>query len=133
MLPHLFRIIQVRTVRGFKHFDKHRVWIYAVPVSEFHRPIVLHAHDNIAIAATEIAVGDALVMAAGVLSAPEAISIGHKLALMDMPKGTQILRYGAPIGSLTQAVKAGAHVHLHNLKSDYIATHDRETVTGDLI
>jgi len=61
----------------------------------------------------------------------ELIPIGHKMARRALAAGTKITRYGAPIGSLTEGAAAGAHVHLHNLKSDYIATHDRETVTHD--
>ena len=37
----------------------------------------------------------------------------------------------APIGSATQAIEAGEWVHVHNMKSDYIRTHDRHTVAGD--
>lgn len=46
-------------------------------------------------------------------------------------KGEQILKYGASIGSATEAIKTGQHVHLHNMKSDYIASHTRHTVTGE--
>ena len=31
---------------------------------------------------------------------------------------------------MTQATPRGGHVHLHNMKSDYIATHMRDTVGG---
>jgi len=31
-----------------------------------------------------------------------------------------------PIGSATRAIKAGEHVHLHNMKSDYIPTYTLE-------
>ena len=44
--------------------------------------------------------------------------------------GEKISKYGAPIGSMTLATPKGGHVHLHNMKSDYIATHMRDTVGG---
>jgi hypothetical protein len=36
--------------------------------------------------------------------------------------GQQVLRCGVPIGSMSARVEAGAWVHTHNLRSDYIAT-----------
>ena len=92
--------------------------------------ILLHPDDNILIAAVEVPAGANVIINGATKRVNGAIPIGHKLARRAMPVGTKILRYGAPIGSLTQAVEAGDHVHLHNLASDYIATHDRETVTG---
>ena len=43
-----------------------------------------------------------------------------------MPKGEKILKYGAVIGSLTQPVAAGDHIHTHNLDSDYTPTYTLE-------
>ncbi len=37
-----------------------------------------------------------------------------------------ILKYGAPIGVATQAIAAGAHVHVHNMRSDYTPTYHLE-------
>lgn len=92
--------------------------------------ILLHPDDNILIAVADVPAGARVMIDGAAKRVNGAIPIGHKLARHAMPAGTKILRYGAPIGSLTQAVEAGDHVHLHNLASDYIATHDRETVTG---
>lgn len=51
------------------------------------------------------------------LDLPEPIPLGHKFALADFPAGTEICKYGAPIGRLIKPVSAGAHVHVHNLVS----------------
>jgi (2R)-sulfolactate sulfo-lyase subunit alpha len=59
----------------------------------------------------------------------EDIHVGHKIARLPLKTGEKILKYGAPIGSLTADVPIGGHVHLHNMKSDYIASHTR-TVVG---
>lgn len=48
--------------------------------------------------------------------------IGHKLACRDIREGEQIIKYGVPIGTATDDIPFGAHVHTHNMKSDYIAT-----------
>ncbi|BAS27826.1 UxaA family hydrolase [Limnochorda pilosa] len=47
----------------------------------------------------------------------EAIPLGHKLALRDVEAGARVVEYGVPIGVATQAIRAGQHVHTHNLKS----------------
>jgi hypothetical protein len=35
-------------------------------------------------------------------------------------QGEKVLKYGLPIGSATRDIEAGEHVHVQNLKSDYI-------------
>lgn len=47
----------------------------------------------------------------------EAIPLGHKLALKDFAVGDSVTKYGCEIGTIVQAVKAGRHVHTHNLKT----------------
>jgi (2R)-sulfolactate sulfo-lyase subunit alpha len=47
----------------------------------------------------------------------EAIPLGHKVALFDVAQGRDVIEYGERIGRATQAIAAGAHVHVHNIKS----------------
>lgn len=47
----------------------------------------------------------------------EAIPLGHKIALKDFAVGDMAIKYGCEIGTIVQAVKAGHHVHTHNLKT----------------
>ena len=47
------------------------------------------------------------------------VPIGHKVARTDIRPGDKILKYGAPIGVATADIPAGAHVHVHNVRSDY--------------
>lgn len=42
---------------------------------------------------------------------------GHKYALIDIKKGKKIIKYGFPIGTATEDIKKGEHVHSHNLKT----------------
>ena len=51
------------------------------------------------------------------------LGLGHKIALRDIEPGEKILKFGFPIGSATMAIAAGAHVHVHNMKSDYLPTY----------
>ena len=42
---------------------------------------------------------------------------GHKYALCDIKKGSQVIKYGFPIGVATENIKKGEHVHSHNVKT----------------
>lgn len=49
--------------------------------------------------------------------AEEAIPLGHKLALKDFAVGDTIIKYGCEIGRVVKPIRAGQHVHVHNLKT----------------
>ncbi|HIZ56206.1 MAG TPA: altronate dehydratase family protein [Firmicutes bacterium] len=46
------------------------------------------------------------------------IETGHKVALCDIPQGSNVIKYGYPIGHATQDIHAGDSVHVHNLKTN---------------
>jgi altronate dehydratase small subunit len=82
--------------------------------------IAIHPEDNIAVALKDCAVGVVRVRhRGGILSIAvlEPIALGHKFALIDLPAGTVIRKYGESIGRATVAIAAGQHVHVHNLAS----------------
>ena len=56
-------------------------------------------------------------MTAGSLTAVEDVPAGHKIALRALPAGSPVRKYGATIGVATANIPAGAHVHVHNLRS----------------
>ncbi len=45
------------------------------------------------------------------------LETGHKIALTDIKKGTDIIKYGYPIGYATENIKKGENVHSHNMKT----------------
>jgi (2R)-sulfolactate sulfo-lyase subunit alpha len=45
------------------------------------------------------------------------IPLGHKIALRDFKVGDTIIKYGCDIGKVVAPIKAGDHVHTHNLKT----------------
>lgn len=45
------------------------------------------------------------------------IPYGHKIALRDIHKDEDITKYGESLGEATKDIKAGEHVHVHNLDS----------------
>jgi len=48
--------------------------------------------------------------------------VGHKLLLVDTPEGTNIIKYGYPIGHAREALKAGTWVNENNLKTNLAGT-----------
>jgi altronate dehydratase small subunit len=46
----------------------------------------------------------------------DAIPFGHKVAIQDIEQGTDIRKYGEVIGRTTSAIRAGEHVHVHNVE-----------------
>ena len=52
------------------------------------------------------------------ITAEDVIEKGHKIALKDIHKGEAIIKYGCPIGTATQEIPAGAHVHTHNMRTN---------------
>ena len=80
--------------------------------------IRLAPEDNIAVATAALATGTKL-DDAGLLSRDE-IPLGHKVAMRAIAEGEKVLKFGVPIGSAVRAIVPGEHVHVHNIKSDYI-------------
>ena len=72
----------------------------------------LHPNDNIAIAKIHLAPQSIVSEQTVTL---EEIPAAHKVALENIFQGDAILRYGQIIGFATQDIKAGEHVHVHNL------------------
>ena len=52
-----------------------------------------------------------------VINVNRSIPFGHKIAVQNIAKGSQITKYGEEIGVATQDIKCGDHVHVHNLDS----------------
>lgn len=90
--------------------------------------ILLHDQDNVLVCRQVIEPDAVLVIDGAEVMAAERIEVGHKVARRDLSVGDKIIKYGAPIGSMTEAVLKGGHVHLHNMKSDYIPSHTRKVV-----
>ena len=57
------------------------------------------------------------------------LGLGHKIAACNIASGEKIIKYGAPIGSAIRDIRMGEHVHLHNIKSDYIPTYTLGSAT----
>ncbi|MEZ5650968.1 MAG: UxaA family hydrolase [Burkholderiaceae bacterium] len=81
--------------------------------------LLLSPDDNVLIARRRIAIGETVVIDGRPFTVAEPIALGHKLARVAIAAGAKVLKYGAPIGVATEAVAAGRHLHVHNMRSDY--------------
>ena len=93
--------------------------------------ILLHPDDNVVVLAAPVRCGQHLTIDDHRVVADADVGVGHKLARHALAIGDKVLKYGAPIGSITAPVAAGGHVHLHNMKSDYIASHTRQATGSE--
>lgn len=86
----------------------------------------LSPNDNIFVARAGINTGETLSIGAQSIVVEASIPLGFKVAARDIAPGEKIMKYGAPIGSATQVIRAGEIVHTHNMQSDYLPTYERE-------
>ena len=77
--------------------------------------IRMHALDNVVIVANEGGLPAGTVLADGVVLLNR-VPQGHKVALIALPAGCPVLRYGIPIGHALQSIPAGSWVHERLLK-----------------
>ena len=80
--------------------------------------IKINDNDNVVVALRNITAGEEIF---GV-KAVDNIDRGHKMALVDIKEGENIIKYGYPIGHATQDIKAGEWVHSHNVKTNLSST-----------
>ena len=92
------------------------------------RLLLIGAADNVLVATTSLPARTAVLVDGIRLVLSSDLCLGHKLARRAIPVGEKIIKYGAPIGVATAAIEAGAHVHVHNVRSDYTPTYHLEDV-----
>ena len=73
--------------------------------------------DNVAVALRPLAPGEKVEAEGETLTVTSPVPAGHKIALCDLAPGERVIKYGFPIGSATQAILRGSHVHTHNLRT----------------
>jgi altronate dehydratase small subunit len=86
------------------------------------RLVLLAPEDNCVVVARALSAGECVEIDGVDLVVGSAVTIGHKLARRAIAEGEKVIKYGAIIGHATAAIAAGAHIHTHNLDSDYIQT-----------
>nr|WP_075609731.1 amidohydrolase family protein [Alteromonas pelagimontana] len=111
----------------------HRIYNLARPAPDSapHPLILLHERDNVLIARRNLAKGDVMTIDGVEIAIETDIAVGHKLARHTIAKEEKVIKYGAAIGVAKVNISQGAHVHLNNLRSDYIPSHTRSSVNHD--
>ncbi|MDR2625932.1 MAG: UxaA family hydrolase [Zoogloeaceae bacterium] len=83
--------------------------------------LAIKREDNVATAIRDIASGETAVVGIDddtlTIFVAGDIAFGHKLAVHAIGKGDDIIKYGTVIGRATQDIRAGEHVHVHNVES----------------
>ncbi len=85
------------------------------------RALGLAPEDNVAVALEDIEIGDIINVDfkgkdSSLVEAIEKIPFGFKVALKDIPREGDVLKYGEIIGRAVSDIKTGAQVHVHNIK-----------------
>jgi altronate dehydratase small subunit len=79
--------------------------------------VIMHPRDNVATAIRDLKEGEEVWLEEGqVLIALKAVPFGHKIALRPIPEAEDVIKYGESIGLSFAPIKAGEHVHIHNLE-----------------
>ncbi|MCG8371578.1 MAG: UxaA family hydrolase, partial [Proteobacteria bacterium] len=88
----------------------------------------MHPDDSVAIALQALAIDDRIDRR---LKSRDDIPVGHKVAVHDIEEGDPIRKYGHVIGVASRAIRAGQHVHTHNLAYTDDVPGEASSMRGD--
>jgi len=101
-----------------------------MPEMSFSPFLLLSDKDNVLVARQLAPEGLKVVLEGGTVALSRPIPMAHKIARHAIAAGGTILKYGMPIGIATKDIAAGAHVHIHNIRSAYTATISLQDADG---
>src|SRR5260370_9032950 len=82
--------------------------------------ILLHADDNVVVCRRTVTAGERITIEGSAdVIARRNVEIGHKLARFALPTSSKVIKYGAPIGSITESEMPGSLVLFHHMKGCY--------------
>ena len=85
------------------------------------RAVVMKSADNVATCLADLQAGAAEPITVdgnlATVQIKDDIPFGHKIALVNIGLGEQVIKYGEVIGVASRAIAAGEHVHVHNVES----------------
>ena len=76
--------------------------------------LVINERDNVAVALCNLKKG----YTENGITLLSDVPFGHKVLLSDLNCGENVIKYGCPIGHVTENCKKGSYVHEHNLKTN---------------
>jgi altronate hydrolase len=77
----------------------------------------INEKDNVVVATEKIARDDMITVDGKVIRVLDDVPGGHKIATKDIPDGSDIVKYGFPIGTAKGDILQGSLVHTHNVRS----------------
>lgn len=77
----------------------------------------IHPDDKVAVALKPLSAGDVLTVDGIEITLLEDIPQGHKFALCPLAENEPVIKYGSPIGVAKEAIRPGAWIHTHNMKT----------------
>lgn len=92
-------------------FEKNRTGILK-------KTIQINKVDNVAVALADLSKNTPISINGYKITLMENIKAFHKIALTDLKKGDQVIKYGATIGTMKRDVCAGSWIHVHNLRTN---------------
>ncbi|MDE7124739.1 MAG: altronate dehydratase family protein, partial [Eubacterium sp.] len=87
----------------------------------------INEKDNVAVALEDLAAGYS---EQGVTLLSD-VPFGHKILLTDLSRGDTVIKYGNPIGSVTENMKKGSYIHSHNMKTNLSESAGNYTYSGE--
>jgi Altronate dehydratase len=84
---------------------------------------IIDSADNVVTSLADIKAGEHVAVKFGnekrVYAAQQDVPFGHKIAVCNIKKGQNIVKYGQVIGIASTEIKTGDWVHTHNVKDNY--------------
>lgn len=81
--------------------------------------ILLNPQDSVVVCVESITRGQVIDVQGQQVTARADIPAGHKMAIRSVAAGEPVTKFGWSIGSATQVIEAGEHIHTHNLQTDH--------------
>ena len=99
----------------------------------------INEKDNVVVCLEAVKAGDEITLSDGsVIKAREDIPSGHKMSVKEIRHDQEVIKYGFPIGRVTENTEPGSWIHTHNTKTkldgilQYEYRPDAEDISGKL-
>ena len=89
---------------------------------ELSKFIKINPADSVVVCLRPLKKGDTIIVDEQLIDVKQDTPVGHKLLIKDTPKGSDIIKYGYPIGHAQEDLKAGQWVNEDNLKTNLSGT-----------
>lgn len=88
-------------------------------MTEINKKVIqINPEDNVWVSLQDFKVGDTVSIDQQTIELLEDIPSGHKIANQFISEGTNIIKYGYPIGKATEDIEIGSFIHSHNVKTN---------------